>query len=194
MKKTLLDILIIDDDLINVKSIEKILLDDGFKNIRSATRYDKAQKMIEEQKPDLILCDIHLHYEKDGIDLMTEINQKHTIPFIYLTSYTDKVTLDRAKNSKPFSYITKPFTDKQVTSSIYLLISDNLQQKNNVQISERELDIIKYLSKGLSSKEVGEVLNIAFHTVETHRKRILKKIDVKNTTELIYYAVKNNLI
>lgn len=194
MENTLLDILIIDDELIIAKSIKNILLSDGFKNIRYATRYEEAKKTIEEQKPDIILCDINLHYFKDGIDLMEEVSTKFNIPFIYLTAHSDKETIARATNSKPFSYITKPFTEEQVTSSVYLLISDYYNQKNNIQISERELDIIKLLSKGLSSKEVGEDLNIAFHTVESHRKRILKKIGVKNTSELIYFAVKNNII
>jgi two-component system invasion response regulator UvrY len=61
-------------------------------------------------------------------------------------------------------------------------------------LSERELEILKYVSCELNSKEIGNILNISPSTVETYRKKLLKKLDVKNSVGMVMYAIKHQLI
>ena len=72
-----------------------------------------------------------------------------------------------------------------------LMTSD--QNKDN-ELSERELEVLTYISSGLTNNEIGEKLFISGRTVETHRRNILSKLDVKNTAEMIRYAIRNNLV
>jgi len=194
MENKLLDILIIDDKIIEIKTIKEILYVNDFRNLRYATKYLLAIEKIEKQEPDVILCDIDLGYHKDGIHLMQEVNKEYSIPFIFITGYSDKETLSRAKTTAPFSFITKPYSEQQVISALYLLMENLTNFQLTEDLTSREMSVLKLLAQGYSTKEIAKILNITFHTVETHRKKLLKKVGVKNTNELIYIAVKNNLI
>lgn len=184
-------ILIIDDEIILAKDLEQSLARNGYTNLRIAVSYDKALKMTKENPPSIILCDINLRSDKDGIDLMREINTDHHIPFVFITAYSDGETLNRAGELMPFAYITKPFTEKQLLSSVQMLIESYPQ---NDMITNRERIIIKHLASGKSSRAIAELLHVSFHTIETHRKNILKKFNCNNTGELLYLAGKNNWI
>jgi len=67
-------------------------------------------------------------------------------------------------------------------------------ETNGIQVTTRELEVLKMLSKGLSSKRIASELNVAFSTVKDHRKSLMVKLSVKNCAELCYTAVKCNLI
>ena len=70
----------------------------------------------------------------------------------------------------------------------------NKDNSEGTDLSEREIEVLKYISGGNSNKETGEKLFISPRTVETHRRNILSKLDVKNTAEMIKYAYQNNLM
>lgn len=63
-----------------------------------------------------------------------------------------------------------------------------------VSISEREMEIIKYIAEGSTNVEIAELLHLSPHTINTHRKNIMTKLGVKNTAGIVMYAVKNNLV
>lgn len=79
---------------------------------------------------------------------------------------------------------------------MYKLLKENLYLKNKNKLavlSKREKEILKLISKGLSSKEIAETLIVSFHTIETHRKNILKKLNFKNVAELVSFAAECGL-
>ena len=112
-------IYIVEDDPIIAVTIETALEKQGYTIIGDAEDYPTALKEIQEIKPDLILLDIQLDGEKDGIDLATELD-KEDIPYLYLTSQTDPNTIARVKATKPLGYIVKPFTENGLRSNIEL--------------------------------------------------------------------------
>lgn len=186
-KNDSIKILIVEDEIILAKDIEMTLAQNNFFDVKIATNYQKALLAIEETTPDLILCDINLQGSKDGIALIEEINREKTIPFIFITAYSDSGTITRIQKVGPDAYITKPFTEKQLISAIHGAII-KLQQNNEDVPTEREITVLKHLAKGSGTKEIAEDLCISFNTVETHRKNLLKKYDCKNTVELIYFV------
>ncbi len=182
------EIFIIEDEIVVAKDIECILSEEKqFKVIDIATSYEIARRKLRMVKPDLILCDINLKGPKTGIDLMGEVMQQYNIPFIFITAYSDVETLEKAGRLKPHNYITKPFNEKQLISSvkIALLASDNTEVSTP---TNRELSVIKLLAKGLSSKQIAEILSISSSTVETHRKNLIAKYGINKTAELICLA------
>lgn len=184
-------ILIIEDEIIVAKDIEQILVSNGFEVIGIASSYQKALTKLQTNKPDLILCDINLNSEKTGIELMTELDTKLSVPFIFISAYTDLETVKKAYSISPKNYLTKPFNEKQLLTSVQVALLSNTHY---VEPSSRELSIIKLLSQGKSSKEIAEELVISFFTVETHRKNMMKKYDVQTTAELICLATSSGWI
>ena len=63
-----------------------------------------------------------------------------------------------------------------------------------MELSDREMQVIRYVGKGLSSEEIASELNVSIHTVNSHRKNVLKKLGLKSPTELIVYALKQGWV
>jgi len=74
------------------------------------------------------------------------------------------------------------------------MINDVLVNENNSLITEREIDIVRLLSKGYNSKEIGDMLFISEHTVNTHRRNMVRKLDLRNSYQLIFWAFKQRIL
>src|SRR6185369_3274345 len=94
----------------------------------------KALDSIEKLNPDLILLDINLKgSELDGIRVAEQIHQNYQIPFIFLTAFSDKTTLEKAKLTEPYGYIIKPFEENDIRTSIeiaYYKYTKDLEMRN----------------------------------------------------------------
>ena len=101
-----------------------------------------------------------------------------------LKNYTGKEladAIDRVHAGKSYYDQIQSFTAKE-------------EEVKQYKLSEREIEIIKLLAEGLSSNQIGDRLFISQHTVKTHRKNILKKLELHNTSELIQYSLNNGII
>ncbi len=83
-----------------------------------ATTGEQALQMIEEVFPDVVLMDIHLQGEMDGIETASRIPRYLHIPVIYLTAYSEDTTLKRASDTRPYGYLIKPFLDRELHAMI----------------------------------------------------------------------------
>lgn len=115
-------ILIVEDELIIAEDIRTKLVSLGYTVTGMAVAADEAEDLLKSEKPDLVMLDIMLKGERDGIDLARIIKDQYKIPFIFLTSYADKVTIERAKTVMPDGYLVKPFTDKDLFAAIEVAI------------------------------------------------------------------------
>lgn len=112
-------IYIVEDEPLITATAEQALQKHGFTPIGDADCFEDALKEISKLTPDLVLLDIQLEGEKDGVDLAKELD-KRGIPYIYLTSQTDPSTIARVKETQPLGYIVKPFTEAGLRSNIEL--------------------------------------------------------------------------
>ncbi len=162
-------VLVVEDEAILAQDIAYRLKLMEYEVIGVAATAEKAIKLIETfPKIDLVILDIVIKGQRDGIELASIINKKYNIPFIFLTSHADQYLVERAKNVKPYAYILKPFNDRQVNIAIELALMNF--SKNTV---ERTL----VQSKGFSSSE-NQVLKIddsLFLKKENHFERVLLK-------------------
>jgi two-component system, NarL family, invasion response regulator UvrY len=167
--------------------------------------FDEAIEMISLKKPDLVLLDINIGLDS-GFDAMPLIRKNSpgtrviAVSMHAQPSYAKKMIRSGAKG-----YVTKNSSrtemfkaiDEVISGKIYIcdeikeILSEQLlfpEVKSDViQLSQREMEIIKYLKEGLSSKEISTYMQIAHRTVEVHRYNMLKKMKVKNTASLINY-------
>jgi len=114
-----LNIFIVEDEPLIVSTIEVALYKQGFIAVGDAEDYTTALRDIELLKPDLILIDIQLSGDKDGVDLATELDKKN-LPYLFLSSQTDPNTIERVKHTNPLGYIVKPFTETSLRTNIEL--------------------------------------------------------------------------
>ncbi len=187
-------ILIVEDEILLAKDIEQSLIIAGYQVIGIASNHKKAKQLLQIDTPDLILCDINLRSKMTGIELIIEIKKSQQVSVIFVTAYSDEETIELANQTNPVNYLTKPFNEKQLLTSVHLAVKE-IEQKISLDMpSKRELSVINLLSKGYSSRKIAEELSISFNTVETHRKNILKRYHIKTSAELIYYATSQGWI
>ena len=119
---TKVKILIVEDNIIIAEDLKFVLSDLGYEVLGISMSYFESLEAIELKKPDLCLLDITIRGEKDGIDLGKTINENYGIPFLYITSHSDRITVERAKETKPKGYLIKPFDKDDVYTSIEMAL------------------------------------------------------------------------
>lgn len=153
--------LIVEDELIIALDIKEILNEEGYDAIINIVSVEAAIVAIENSSPDLVLIDINLKQDKDGIDLGKYLLQKDKIPFIYITSYSDKSTLDRVSLTRPYGYVVKPFKPEDLKATVSVVI--NNFKHRNIDVLRREIEInsdipfilkqsIDYINENLTEK------------------------------------------
>jgi len=123
-ENTTLRILIVEDNAIITFDLTLILEKLGYQIAGTAESYEEAVKVLEQKKVDLVLIDIQLRGTETGIDLAKYIRVKHDIPIIFLTSNSDKSTVEEAKKLSPNGYIVKPFQEQGLYAGIETAVSN----------------------------------------------------------------------
>jgi len=116
------NILVVEDDKPSGLILKKLLDKSGYNVTDVVESGEDAINTLSGSKPDLILMDISLAGEIDGIETAERIYQTHNIPFIYITAGTDGSTFERVKKSLPLNYIVKPFNSKMLNSAIEIAL------------------------------------------------------------------------
>lgn len=109
---------IVEDEVLIGDSLERNLIKHGYTVLPQALDFDEAVEMLSKEVPDILILDINLESEKNGIEVAHYINEHYKIPFIYLTSHLDLSTLTAAKETNPAGYLTKPFHFESLYTSI----------------------------------------------------------------------------
>lgn len=124
------EILVVEDEAIVAESIRIKLKKMGYSVISTASSADEAIRKTWEYLPDLVLMDIVLQGEMDGIEAAGQIHTLFDIPVVYLTAYSDEKTLLRAKITEPFGYIIKPFKERELQVAIEIsLFKHDMEKK-----------------------------------------------------------------
>lgn len=136
---TLIKILVVEDEMIIGAKISMQLTSLGYEVTGILPRGEEAVVHVEENKPDIVLLDIHLKGKLDGIDTALQIQKLANIPIIFLTANSDEATFNRAKVTKPFAFISKPYKQLDLQRAIELTIS-RMAENDTGPFSE---DIVK---------------------------------------------------
>lgn len=116
-------ILVVEDEKIVAKDIQISLEDLGYAVPGIAASGGEAIKKAADTSPDLVLMDINLKGDMDGVEAARQLHTRFNIPVIYLTAYSDDKTLERAKLTEPLGYILKPFKAKELHATIQMALS-----------------------------------------------------------------------
>lgn len=152
-------ILVVEDEGIIAEDIQMSLRDLGYDVFAVVSTGEEAVRTAEASRPDLVLMDVVLQGEMDGIEAANRIRSSLGVPLIYLTAYADDKMLERAKITEPFGYLIKPFRDRELHSTIEMAL---FKYELDKQLRESQ----EWLSVTLNS--IGEAL------IATDRKGFVK--------------------
>ena len=215
MKK--IRILIADDHGIIRKGLRlQLEQHSDFEVVGEATEGREAVRMADELVPDVVIMDIAMP-NLNGIQATTQLVKKNPqIGVIILSMYSDETYLLRTLAAGAKGYLLKESADVDLHRAVEVVaqgkpffspaIADTLLedymrqlQQRGLQdsydlLTEREKEILQLLAEGRSNKDVAGVLNLSTNTVETHRTRIMQKLDLHSTADIVLYAVRKGII
>jgi two-component system cell cycle sensor histidine kinase/response regulator CckA len=147
-------ILIVEDERVVALALEKCLTQLGHDVAARATSGQEAVRDAEALQPDLVLMDIRLKGDVDGIEAAIRIHNTLNTPILYLTAYSDDSTLERAREANPYGYILKPFEERALKSAIEVALYTASVNSRARRTRDRMARILGDLSEGVIVTDV----------------------------------------
>lgn len=195
-----LKVLIVEDEMIIARFIEYQLLSlyAGLE-LHIALNVDDVEHYMENNSPDLVLCDIQLNDRLDGIELMERYAGKKFFSLVFITSYQSKNSIDRAAALNPENYIIKPLGENRLYAGTHMIIQRLQQQRDKNRAIEKlktlsasELHILKLIALRHTTKYIAETLFLSPYTIKNTRHRICRKLDLnEENNALLSWAIEH---
>ncbi|GAX38255.1 hybrid sensor histidine kinase/response regulator [Nodularia sp. NIES-3585] len=151
-------IVIVEDEAIVAKDLRNRLQKFGYMVSAVASSGQEAINKALEMCPDLVLMDIRLKGQMDGIEAAHEIHKHLDIPIIYLTAYADEKTLDRAKVTEPFGYLLKPFKERELQINIEIALTKHKLEKQLKTHQQWLSTLLNSISDGVISSDFEDLV------------------------------------
>lgn len=203
-------ILLVDDHQIVLDGVKALLDDlDGFDCVATADNGQKAIDLLKVFDVDVVLMDIDMPV-MNGMEATKIIKKEFSeIKVISLTQHSERGMVKQLLSCGSDGYLLKNIAQDDLAEAIRkvvagesvfseevsLSLAGKALEKNangvEVELTEREIEILTLIAEGLSSKQIGEQLFISPRTVDTHRTNLMNKLDIHNIAGLIRFALKN---
>lgn len=211
-------VFLVDDSQIHLAGLSMIFSGTQHIVIAGETRYaDKVLTHPALAIADIVLLDIELQTENDGIELIQPILTNYPkIKIIMLSHNKDIHSIVKSIQAGAMAYLGKDTPIEELNTAIQVVLQgnciflgetipkttllncfSNTPSAHNAKawnLSQREIEIIEWLAKGLISKEIAEVLHINVSTVESHKDNIKQKLNLKTVVEIVVFALQNSII
>jgi DNA-binding NarL/FixJ family response regulator len=210
-------IILTDDHRIFRDGIKSLLSDNDFIDIiGEASSGDELLEMLKKLKPHVIIIDITMK-GLSGIEVTRLISDLYPeINILILSMHTNEEFVINSIKAGAKGYLPKDTSKEELLLAVKTifdggeyyskLVSENFLKSyirkikveqnlmENKELTQREMEILKHIASGLSNKEIGEKLFISTKTVDAHKNHIMQKLKLKNTAEVVLYAIKNKII
>jgi DNA-binding NarL/FixJ family response regulator len=185
-------ILIVEDEPLIATDIAMHLDNMDFQVSGIAYDSDDALRQLQHNTPDAVLLDINLNATLDGIEIAHLIKEKYQLPVVFLTSFSDRITLDRAKKTDPAGYIVKPFDERNLLATLEISLYNFAQRQNYTlpqlsidklnrhlptPLTDREFDMLRLLYEGRTNHQIADEACVSVNTVKTHINNIYLKLE-----------------
>lgn len=184
----------------------------GLKLIAESSTSKSLIESTNRLKPDVIMMDYYQQENLEIKDIKSIKNQSPKTNIMVLSADNNRENISQALSFGVNSFLTKQCSKEEITNAIYacakgekffcnkvlnILIENHFSPGDDckpTELSIREIQIVKLIAQGLSSKMIAEELNLSPHTIYTHRKNVMKKLRFKSSSELVLYAVNTGII
>jgi len=179
-------ILIVEDESLVALEIESFVKSLGYEVLSTVSDAKECFKVIKKKKPDLILMDVYIKGDIDGIECSKKIKQNSFIPIIFISAFSDDETLNRAVLTNPSAYLIKPFNRKELEVAIKIAL-----KKHNSYDKKGDIIFDEEFSFDTASNELihnGEIIHLTKKELQ-----LLKLFLNKKNTLVSYYDIENEL-
>ncbi len=215
MNKEKITVVLVDDHVIFREGLVYVLEESGLVDVvGEASTGNEAVDMIIKKQPDLVIMDVSIP-EMTGLEVTSRV--KDLLPdlkVLILSMYENQEYIDKAFANGAAGYVLKDAAGAELMNAITVILNgktylspsvtskivkkyvsmQSIQGEEEIQLTNRETEILQLLALGKTNKEISEKLFISIKTVETHRKNIMTKLDLHNLADVVRYAVKNKII
>ncbi len=202
-----ISIFVVDDHYMVIEGIRSLLQNEKTLDwMGHATNAESCMSFLRLHEPDVILMDVNLP-DKSGIDLCKEVKKLYpAVAVLGLSTFNQQAIIKNMMDNGASGYVLKNATKEELLDAINsgqkgkiyysfeVLSSLRKSEPNQLLITRREKEVLLLIAEGLTNAAIAEKLFISIPTVNTHRKSLLEKFDVKNTAVLIAKATKLALI
>ena len=159
-------VLIVEDDFIVAKVIEKSLLELGYRIAGMVGTGREAVSLAEEDRPDIILMDINLQGDMDGITAADTIHSRQDIPVVFLTAFSDQTTFSRALETSPYGYIIKPFQAGTLGTTIQVALNKHRLEEQQAARNQWLEGTLRSFSDGVITVDTRGIVTLINRTAE----------------------------
>lgn len=204
-------VLIVDDHPIVRQGLKRLIEQERDLQVcGEAETVRDARQLIRDTTPDVVIVDLSLR-QGDGIELVRDVRAHHpSLPMLVLSMHDEAIYAERMLAAGASGYIMKQAAGDQFLTAlrrvldggIYVseAVGNNMIQKFAAggaylaaspidRLSNRELQVLQMIGKGMSTRETAEALNLSVKTVESHRQRLKRKLNLNTAAQLVQYAV-----
>jgi DNA-binding NarL/FixJ family response regulator len=201
-------VFIVDDHYMVIEGIRTMLQDEAdFELIGHASNTSSCLSFIKNSLPDIILMDISMP-GKSGVELCKEVRETYPSVFVIgLSTFNQFTFIDAMMENGASGYLLKNAGKEEITRAIKEVakgktyMSDEASftlkhaaHQDSPVLTRRENEILRLIADGLTNPEIAQKLFLSLSTVDTHRKSLMRKLNIKNTALLIRYAVDHKII
>ncbi|MBK8609404.1 MAG: response regulator transcription factor [Chitinophagaceae bacterium] len=210
-------LVVLDDHNIVIDGIRAMLIGNAqIKLIGDANDMPSLLKQLEKELPDILITDIKLGGNMTGIEIAALVKKDFpSLKILMLSGNTEDHYVLSAIKAGATGFLSKDSRKDEFVAAVHSVymgqtyFGENISQviidqyvRQSVQhiqdpdkpLSDREMEIVQWLCDGITTREIGEKLFISSRTVESHKNNILQKLGLKNTIELVKYAIRKNWI
>ena len=177
-------ILVVEDEIVVAMEIEEKLKSLGYEVSSLCSSGEEAISQVQERRPDLVLMDIKLDGKLDGIQAAELITNRDDIPIVYLTAYADEKTLERAKQTEPFGYLVKPFSEAELHTTIEIALHKHAQEGKIKESAHWFESVIDVLGSALIVTDQDGIVRHVNHVAETLTGRTLQDAVGKHFSQI----------
>jgi DNA-binding LytR/AlgR family response regulator len=182
-----INILIVEDESIVALDLANGLERDGYNITGIADNAEEAQQLFTDNEVDIVLMDVNIIGDKDGIDTAIEILKQKAVPIIYLTAFTDTATIDRIKLTHPAAFLSKPYSLTNVRIAIDLAVN-NFAVATEQQTTGKIIPLDKNSNSNAASPEREMILRMNDHIFVKNNYAFVKL----KLCDLLYVEADNN--
>lgn len=200
-------VLLADDHTIVMEGLQVVLeAEEEFEVVGTAVNGEEVMMFVAKHEVDVVVLDINMPV-MDGITCSRRLKKEYPdIKIIILTMYAQRSFVDEIVKIGIDGCLLKNNTGKELTTAIFRVMNgsqyyDRLKNFNSKEeevqqykLSKRELEIIKLVAEGLTSTKIADQLFISELTVQTHRRNMMRKLNFKNSMQVVQFAKDNDLI
>ncbi len=201
-------LMLVDDDPNLILLVKDYLEFRGYQ-VMTAENGREALELLEEQIPDLIICDVMMP-EMDGYTLVQHIRENSAtewVPVLFLSAKGQSQDRVKGLNTGADVYIVKPFEPEELVAQVESSLKQasrlikhqnsgissgpKIQVRQNVELTPTELKVVQLVAQGMANRDIAQMMEVSQRTIESHVSNMLGKTGLHNRTELARWAMES---